>query len=42
MIGYIIIGLMIFFIVMEVKNAPTLKEFEETNSKEKEDENNKD
>ena len=42
MIGYIIIGLMIFFVIMEVKNAPTLKEFEETDTKKKEDENNKD
>jgi large-conductance mechanosensitive channel len=28
MIGYIILGLMIFFIIMEVKNAPTIKEKE--------------
>jgi hypothetical protein len=35
MIGYIILGLMIFFIIMEIKNAPTIKENED-------DENNKD
>lgn len=37
MVGYIIIGIMIFFIIMEVKNAPTLKEFEETNTEKNED-----
>jgi len=28
MVGLIIIGIMVFFIIMEVKNAPTIKEQE--------------
>jgi hypothetical protein len=37
MVGLIILGIMTFFIVMEIKNAPTIEEFDDIQEKGKDD-----
>ena len=42
MVGLIILGIMTFFVVMEIKNAPTIKEFDNIEKKENNDEKQND